>query len=114
MTVLTSTSSVVYQGNSAATQFAVPFKVLDVDHLVVTRRVSATGAIEYTYVGTEYSYAGIGDSSGTLTLAGAALSATYELVIERVVPYTQELDIVNAGGFYPETVEEQLDLIVMG
>lgn len=113
MTVSTSTNSVVYRGNGTATQFAVPFKVLDEDHLVVRRRVFATGAIDYTYVGTDYSYAGIGASSGTLTLAGTALDDDYELVIERIVPYTQDLDIVNAGGFYPDTVEEQLDLIVM-
>lgn len=114
MTVSTSTNSVVYRGNGATTQFAVPFKILYEDHFIVRRRVYATGAIEYTYVGTDYSYSGLGADSGTLTLAGPALDDDYELVIERIVPYTQDLDIVNAGGFYPETVEEQLDLIVMG
>lgn len=114
MTVSTSTSSVVYRGNGATTDFAVPFKVLDEGHLVVTRRVFATGATDYTYIGTDFSYVGIGDDAGTLTLDGDALISDYELVIERIVPYTQDLDIVNAGGFYPETVEEELDLIVMG
>lgn len=114
MTVSTSINSVVYRGNGATTQFAVPFKVLDVDHLRVKRRVFATGALDYTYIGTDYSYSGIDADSGTLTLSGLALDDDYELVIERIVPYTQDLDIVNAGGFYPETVEEQLDLIVMG
>lgn len=114
MTVSTSTNNVVYRGNGATTQFAVPFKVLDEDHLRVRRRVFATGVIDYTYVGTDYSYVGIGASSGTLTLAGTALDDDYELMIERIVSYTQDLDIVNAGGFYPETVEEQLDLITMG
>lgn len=114
MTVSTSSNSVVYRGNGSATNFAVPFKVLSEDHLVVTRRVYATGEEDHVYVGTDYSYSGVGASSGTLTLSGAALSSTYELVIERVVDYTQDLDIVNAGGFYPESVEGQLDLIVMG
>lgn len=114
MTVSTVTNSVVYRGNSATTQFAVPFKVLDEDHLLVRRRVFETGVIEYTYVGSDYSYSGIGLDSGTLTLAGDALDDDYELVIERIVSYTQNLDIVNAGGFYPETVEEQLDLMTMG
>ncbi len=113
MTVSTTTNTVIYRGNGAATQFAVPFLVLDEDHLVVKRRVFATGEIDATYIGTDYSYSGIGDPAGTLTLDGAALSATYELTIERVVPYTQDLDIVNAGGFYPNTVEEQLDLLAM-
>lgn len=114
MTVSTLTNSVVYRGNGAATQFAVPFKVLSLSHLRVRRRVYTTGGYEYTYVGLDYSYTGLGASSGTLTLAGTALSSTYELVIERIVPYTQELDIVNAGGFYPDTVEAQLDLMAMG
>lgn len=114
MTVSTSANSVVYRGNGAATEFAVPFKVLDEDHLVVRRRVFATGIIAYTYIGTDYSYDGVGDDSGTLTLDGTALDDDYELVIERIVPYTQDLDIVNAGGFYPETVEQQLDFIAMG
>lgn len=114
MTVSTSTNSVVYRGNGAATQFAVPFKVMDEDHLVVTRRDYDTGDLDYTYIGTDYSYTGVGDDSGTLTLAGTALDDDFELVIERIVPYTQDLDIVNAGGFYPETVENQLDTIVMG
>lgn len=114
MTVSTSTNSVVYRGNGATTQFTVPFKVLDEDHLVVTRRDYDTGVLDYTYVGTDYSFSGIGNDSGTLTLAGDALEDDFELVIERIVPYTQDLDIVNAGGFYPETVEEQLDMLVMG
>lgn len=114
MTVTTSANTVVYRGNGSATTFAVPFKVLDEEHLVVRKRDYDSGEIVSTYIGTDYSYSGIGDSSGTLTLAGAALSSDYELVIERIVPYTQDLDIVNAGGFYPETVEEQLDLITMG
>lgn len=113
MTVSTTVNTVVYRGNGATTDFAVPFKVLDVDHLVVTRRVFATGADDHTYIGTDYDYAGIGDPSGTLTLDGTALDSDFELVIERIVPYTQDLDIVNAGGFYPETVENQLDLMVM-
>lgn len=114
MTVSTLTNSVIYRGNGATTEFAVPFKVLDEDHLVVTRRDYVTGEVLYTYVGTDFTYDGIGDTAGTLTLAGAALDDDFELVIARIVPYTQDLDIVNSGGFYPETVEEQLDLIVMG
>lgn len=113
MTVSTTTNSVIYRGNGAATSFAVPFKVVDEDHLVVRRRIFETGVFEHTYIGTDYSYTGLGADSGTLELAGDALDDDYELVIQRIVPYTQDLDIVNSGGFYPETVEEQLDLIVM-
>lgn len=114
MTIFTSSNSVVYRGNGAATQFAVPFKVLELNDLVVCRRIYTTGEVDRTYLGTEYSYSGLGEVSGVLTLSGAALADTYELLIERIVSYTQELDIVNSGGFYPETTEEQLDRMVMG
>lgn len=113
MTVSTLPNRVTYIGNGSTTQFAVPFKVLDEDHLVVERRLLSTNEIDYTYIGTDYSYSGIGADAGTLTLDGAALSSLYQLEIERIVPYTQELDIVNAGGFYPESLEAQLDLTTM-
>lgn len=113
MTVSTTANNVVYLGNGATTEFAVPFLILDDSHLVVRSRLVSTGEYYATYSGTDYTYDGIGEPAGTLTLAGTALSADYELVIERIVPYTQELDIVNAGGFYPDTVEEQLDMMVM-
>lgn len=113
MTVSTLTNRVTYLGNGFATSFAVPFKVLNEDHLVVERHIVATGERDYTYVGTDYSYSGIGDDAGMLTLDGPALSSSYRLIIERTLPYTQELDLVNAGGFYPDTVEEQLDRTTM-
>lgn len=113
MTVSTLTNRVTYVGNGSTTQFAVSFRVLDEDHLVVKRRLLSSNEIDHTYIGTDYSYSGIGDDAGTLTLDGTALSSLYQLEIERIVPYTQELDIVNAGGFYPETVEEQLDITTM-
>lgn len=114
MTVATTTNVAVHTGNSVATEFPYSFKVLDADHLAVTRRVRATGEIDKTYIiDTEYTVDGIGAESGTVTILGAPLSASYDLILERIVPYTQALDIVNQGGFFPDAVEEQLDLSTM-
>lgn len=114
MTVTTSNNSVVYQGNGAAVTFAYNFKILDADDLVVQRRVAATSEIEATYASGSLTITGIGTNSGSVTIAGAALSSDYEVVIFRQVSLTQDLDIVNEGGFYPESVEDQLDRTVMG
>lgn len=113
MTVQTTTNVAVAQGNGVATEFTFPFKILDEDHLVVQRRVRATGVTDKTYTSGEYTVEGVGDDEGSITLVDGALAATYDLVISRIVPYKQELDIVNQGGFFPDTVEEQLDLLAM-
>ena len=115
MTVTTSLAYVRYTGNSAATNFAYPFKVLDADHLTVTRIVVATG------VGTlvdpsNYTVNGIGAAGGgsvDYQYLGAPLTSSFYLDIEREVPLTQLLDIENQGGFLPEVIEEQFDLMTM-
>jgi hypothetical protein len=112
MTVSTTNNVTVLQGNGVTTVFPFDFKVIDEDHLVVESREIATGDSTVVDVA-DYTVAGIGDSSGSITL-DTALAATHELVIRRVVPVKQELDIVNQGGFYPDTAEAQLDLTVMG
>ena len=113
MTVSTTTSVTVILGNGVASVFPFSFKVLDATHLLVRRRIRATGVIDKTYTTAEYTVTGIDTNAGEVTIIAGALAATYDLIISRVVPYTQELDIVNQGGFYPDTAEEQLDAMVM-
>lgn len=112
MTVNTENSVTVLTGNGVTTVFPFNFKVLDESHLIVERRPIAAGLVDKVYTTGEYTIQGLGDENGSVTL-GTALTAGNQLVIRRIVPYTQELDIVNQGGFYPETVEEQLDLTTM-
>lgn len=113
MTVSTTLSTITYTGNGVATEFAVPFLVFEIDHLVVQQLDVDDDEVLQTYSGTNYSYVGFGEDAGTLTLLGDPLSASYKLKISRVVPYTQDLDLVNQGGFYPEAHEQQLDLLEM-
>lgn len=112
MTVSTTTREVVLETTGATTEFPFNFRVLDADHLTVQRRVVSTGLVDKTYTASEYSLTGVGTDSGSVTIS-PALASGYEIVITRTVDYKQELDIVNQGGFYPESVEEQLDLLVM-
>lgn len=113
MTIATQTNVSISRGNGATVTFPFNFKVIEAGHLSVERRVYATGLVDKTYSESEYTLAGLGGDSGSVTILGDPLSSDYEVVIRRTVPYKQELDIVNQGGFYPNTVEEQLDLITM-
>lgn len=113
MTLTTTTNVAVHEGNDVATEFAFAFRVISETHLVVTRRVRDTGLVDKTYViDTEYSVTGVGTNAGTVTLVDP-LAVEYDIIITRTVPYTQELDIVNQGGFFPEVVEQQFDLQAM-
>ena len=114
MTVQTETNVAIFEGNGVADEFDYAFRVLDSTHLLVEQLSATTGLVTKTYTAGEYTVSGVGTNAGSVTLLAGALSASYHLRVTRVVPYTQELDIVNQGGFYPETVEEQLDLTVMG
>lgn len=114
MTVTTETNVALFVGNGIADEFDYAFRVLDSTHLLVEQLSATTGLVTKTYTAGEYTVSGVGTNAGSVTLLAGALSADYHLRVTRTVPYTQELDIVNQGGFYPETVEEQLDLTVMG
>ena len=116
MTVESTINSVVRQCNGAATVFSFPFYVLSADHLVVQKKLAATGDILATLTPAEYTISGIGDEEGgSVTIpAASGYSSDYEILIQRLVPYDQLLDLVNQSGFYPDTVEQAFDKAVMG
>lgn len=115
MTVTTTTRTARYTGDGLNFTFAFNFKILDADHLAVQVINTLTGAVS-VIAASNYSVSGIGEESGgsvTYPLTGSAISSDEEIVIERVVPFLQETDILNQEGFFPEVVEDQFDLVVM-
>lgn len=114
MTISTQTNIVTYTGDGIATNFPFTFPVYDEDHFAIYRMVIATGVIDKTYNTSEYTANGIGDENGgSIDIIGTPVAATHKLIISREVPYDQLLDVENEGGFYPDNVERQLDLIEM-
>ena len=111
MTVLTTTAKAgPYAGAGTTGPFAVPFRFLDASHLRVIRSV---GAVEMVLVlGTDYTVAGVGASSGSVTLT-AALPVGQNLTVVRNVPATQEADYVAGDAFPAESHEEALDKLTM-
>lgn len=114
MTVPITQNRIDYTAPAANVALAIPFPVFDATHLVLTK--DADGSVLTT--GTHYTVAlDVGGdyqtATATPTVAGAALIGAGKLIIRRVVPYTQPLDI-PAGNRLPEKeIEKAFDLAVM-
>lgn len=112
MTVSTSVNkSGPYAGAGSVGPFTVGFRFLAASHLQVIR-TSTTGADATLVLTTDYSVAGVGSATGSVTLV-AALAVGEKLTIVRDVPFTQEADYVDNDGFPAESHEDALDKLVM-
>lgn len=113
MTVTSLTNFVEYVGDGATTVFAYSFKIPLAVHLKVFKITIATSVSVLLAQGVDYTFTGIGaDAGGTVTVS-PAISSAFKLRIERVVPYTQLMDIPNQSPFFPTVLEDTLDSIVM-
>lgn len=116
MTLATQTRVAGYVGNGVTTVFPFNFPIRDPDDVVI-QVYNLTDLTYITLAPSDYIATGIGPAStgGSITYApgGIPIDANHKILIYRTVQYTQDLDIVNQAGFYPDTLEEQLDQIVM-
>ena len=115
MTISTTTNRVTYTGTGANTALAVPFKFYDSSDLTVTSRVTATGVETTMTISTNYTVTGGNGSTGTVTVVlGATVfptSVTWTIV--RSSPLTQGTDVLPTGGFDADSLEAQLDKLVL-
>lgn len=111
MTLSTLTSRVSYPGAGSVGPFAFPFRILDSDDLLVTRTSGA--GVETTLVeGVDYTVAGVGAASGSVTLT-VALAVNELLVLRRAPALVQPISIRNQGAYFPATIEDQFDRVAM-
>jgi hypothetical protein len=117
MTVSTSSSKIIGNGNGATVTWPFTFRVLAAADLQVIH-TDALG-VETVLDPNAWSVA-LNDNqdaspggSVTYPLAGSAMATGTKLTIRRVVPYTQPTDLKNQGGFYPEVLEAANDRAVM-
>lgn len=115
MTISTTSNTTTQQGNGSNTVWNYSFLIPDANSLVVTLTLIADGTTEVLDPSV-YSVTGLGNPNGgsvTYPLTGAALSSAYNISIQRILPLTQELDLVNQGAFNPDVVESEFDNVVM-
>ncbi len=115
MTVTTTSTKVVAQGNGATTVWPYAFIIPATTDLILSVINIASGDLTIIAPG-NYSVIGLGNPIGgavTYPLSGAPLSSAFEIVIERLVPELQQTDLVNQGGAYPQDIEDALDYLTM-
>lgn len=117
MTIASTSSKVIYQGDSATTEFPIPFPFLDDSH-IEARLKTAAGAEVVWSLGTEYELAGAGQPlGGSLSVSTLPINFTPaagdSVVIRRIVPNVQEIDYPEGGAFPSRAHERGLDLAVM-
>lgn len=107
MTLATTENTKTYTGDGLTTEFPFPYLFYANSHIVVTVD-GATQALD-----TDYNLSGVSNpSGGTITfLSAPALNEV--IVIQRVVPYTQETDFENFDGNPSDVTEKQFDLLTM-
>jgi hypothetical protein len=117
LTVSTTASQVIALGDGATTIFNYGFLIpgssaTDPTNVQVVY-TDANGNVTVLSP-SQFTIAGVNNATGgtvTFSLAGVAIPVGTQLLIRRVVPYTQPDTISNQGGFYPQAIEDALDNI---
>lgn len=111
MTLATTVSRVSYPGTGSTGPFAFPFKINVETDLLVTRRSALLVETAHVWPA-DFTVAGVGNASGTITLT-AALAVGDTIFIRRKPPLTQPMSIRNQGAYFPATIEDEADRLVM-
>ncbi|GAB3458516.1 NosD domain-containing protein [Insolitispirillum peregrinum] len=110
MTVLTTTSTVSYQGNGATKSFDFAFKI-PLGALVITI-TSADGAESTPDEGT-YTVTGYGNANGGTVTFASAPAVGVTVTLARQVDLLQEVALTTGSAFYAEVIEAELDRLTM-
>ena len=116
MAISSVTSKVVYVGDGATLIFPYPFKIFAEADLTVSDYKTATGSASVLVLNSDYLVSGVGlDAGGNVTLSGSYtnLPTGSQLVIQRVMDVTQEVDYVENDPFPAQTHENALDKLTM-
>lgn len=110
MTVDSETLRSNYTGNGVTTTFAYNFKILSSSDLKVIKRLIAAPNTETTLIlNTDYTVAGVGDDTGSITLVNGAISSAYTLHLLINPEITQDASFRDQARFSASTNEDALD-----
>ena len=121
MTVATTTTTITYSGNGSSTVFTFPFIADSASDIVVTYTntlgvSTVLGPTEYSLIINAVPVGGLWGIGGSVTypITGSPvvpITVGTTLSITRAVPYEQLVSISNQGAFYPQAVEQGLDIL---
>lgn len=112
MTVSTQESIIRYKGNDDTTVYQIPFRWLE-DTDIIIQKQDAAGNIELLTYLTDYTLTGETEEHGGYVTFVAPFLTTDTIVIQRVVPYTQETDYEENEIFPADSHEAALDKLTM-
>lgn len=104
MTVDTEANTKTYTGDNLTTEFSFPYLVYQSSHMTITLDGVSTSA---------WSATGYGDAAGITVTFDSAPGTGVSVVMQRIVPYTQETDLENFDGNPSDVSEKQFDLLAM-
>lgn len=115
MTISVESMHVFHQGDGAQQTFDYNFRVIAPSHLFVYLMNDDDSTVQELVLDYDYSVTGTGEftEGGTVVLNTIVPSVTQKLLIARILPLQQILDLRNQGSFFPENLEETYDRIVM-
>lgn len=100
-----------FVGSGSTGPYSFAFKVFQASDLLVVKLDVATNVETTLTLTTDYTVSLNADQNsnpgGTITLV-SALAVGKKMVISSQVPYLQETDLTNQGGFYPEVITDAL------
>lgn len=113
MAFSTTTNKALYSGNGVTTAFAAPFLFYSNSHIDVQLIDKTTGVGVTQVLTTNYTVTGAGvPTGGTVTMLVAPPS-THNLLVRRIVPQTQGVDLKEGDKLPPETLEQSFDTLTM-
>ncbi len=119
-TVSSTVTSVTAVGNGSTTVFNFPFIGVNANDIIVTfidaaGNPTVLGKTTYTLTLNAPPAGQIWGIGGTVTypLSGSPIASGTQLAITRTVPLLQTTPLANQGSFFPQAVEQALDLVVL-
>lgn len=107
MTLSTTNTRTNYPGAGSTGPFAIPYRILSSNQLLVTR--GFPGAETTLVLGTDYS---VDTALANVTLT-TALASGDQITIRRKPALDQPASIRNQGAYFPATIEDEFDRLVM-
>lgn len=113
MTLSTSIASQTFPGNGLPQLFPCTFRIFNEGDVMVTVIDPAAGTMVLMTLNTDYTIAGAGDASGFTLSTTLPVASGKNLLVARVMPYTQPTDFTNQGAFFPTMHEDAMDRLSM-